>query len=199
VAETEFSTTTKLPIAVIWDFVSEMDHWAPFVTGYQGHEKQSDRDSVWTLKGDVGVLARTVRFRVRVTEWAGPERVRFTLEGLNEALEGEGAFALERYEEETALEVAPTPARTGLWQRLWQGLFRWLFRLGRGRTRRGAHADAGPGAGMARLSFRLRVDPGGPQAPMVNAMLRPAMVAAAEDLANRIVGHLEQTRGDSGE
>jgi hypothetical protein len=52
---------------------------------------------------------------------------------------------------------------------------------------------------MARLSFRLRVDPGGPQAPMLNAMLRPAMVAAAEDLASRIVAHLEQTERESSE
>ena len=37
-----------------------MDHWAPFLTGYQKHEKQSETESVWTLKGDVGVLARTL-------------------------------------------------------------------------------------------------------------------------------------------
>jgi hypothetical protein len=30
---------------------------------------------------------------------------------------------------------------------------------------------------------------------MVNAMIKPAMAVAAEDLANRIVGHLER-RGD---
>ena len=27
--------------------------------------------------------------------------------------------------------------------------------------------------------------------PMINAMIKPAMTVAAEDLANRIVGHLE--------
>ena len=47
---------------------------------------------------------------------------------------------------------------------------------------------------MARLTFRLRVDPGGPQAPLINAMMKPAMVAAAEDLASRIVSHLEAQR-----
>ena len=56
-AESEYSTTTELPVETVWAFVSEMDHWAPMLTGYQGHEKQSETDSLWTLKGDVGALA----------------------------------------------------------------------------------------------------------------------------------------------
>ena len=55
--------------------------------------------------------------------------------------------------------------------------------------------DAGPGEGMARLTFRLTITPGGPMGPMINAMIKPAMVVAAEDLADRIVGHLEQEHG----
>ncbi len=40
--ETEYTTTAKLPVEVIWDFVREMDNWAAFVTGYQSHEKQNE-------------------------------------------------------------------------------------------------------------------------------------------------------------
>ena len=94
-AEVEYSTTAKLPIGTIWDFVREMDHWAQWVVGYQSHEKQSETESTWVLKGDVGVLARTVRFQVTVTEWAGPERVGFALRGLNEPMQGSGAFVME--------------------------------------------------------------------------------------------------------
>ena len=60
---TSTTSTPSLPVGVIWDFVREMDHWAPLLTGYQKHEKQSDTESIWTLKGDVGMLARTLRFR----------------------------------------------------------------------------------------------------------------------------------------
>ena len=74
-AEVEYTTTAKLPVAAIWDFVCEMDNWAPLLTGYQSHEKQSESESVWALKGDVGSLTRLVKLQVRVTEWAGPERV----------------------------------------------------------------------------------------------------------------------------
>lgn len=187
-AETEYSTTAKLPVETIWEFVKEMDNWASFLTGYQSHEKQSETDSVWTLKGDVGVLARVLKFQVHITEWAGPERVTFELEGLNEPMKGEGAFLMERYEEAPAEGTALAPAqRPGLLARF----FRWLFQRFHGRVERAESADAGPGAGMAKLTFRLRIDPGGPMAPMVNAMMKPAMPPAAEDLANRIMAHLE--------
>ncbi len=43
-AESEYSTTARLPLETIWDFVKEMDNWAPFLTGYQAHEKQSETD-----------------------------------------------------------------------------------------------------------------------------------------------------------
>ena len=95
---------------VIWGYVREMDNWAPFLRGYQSHEKQSDVDSVWVLKGDVGVLARTVRFQVTVTEWAGPARVSFALRGLNEPMQGTGAFAMEAV---GAADPAPAAPRQG--------------------------------------------------------------------------------------
>ena len=63
-AQVEYATTAKLPVDVIWDFVREMDNWAPFLTGYQSHEKQSEDESVWTLKGDLGSLTRTVTLQV---------------------------------------------------------------------------------------------------------------------------------------
>lgn len=192
-AEVEYTTTAELPVEVIWEFVKEMDNWARFVTGYQGHEKQSETDSVWTLKGDVGVLARRLRFRVQVTEWAGPERVAFALTGLNEPMQGSGSFLLERSGSEAPPPAAP---RRGLLARLVEALFRLLFRLRHGRTTRpDASAVGGPGA---RLTFRLRIDPGGPMAPMVNAMMRPAMLPAAESLANRIMAHLEARDREAG-
>ena len=190
-AEVEYATTAKLPVETIWEFVREMDNWAPFLTGYQSHEKQSDDESIWTLKGDVGSMTRTVKFQVDVTEWAGPERVTFTLKALNEAVEGEGALLMERYDAAPA-EAAPAETiEPGLFSRVMTAILRFFFRRKYGETERGEHANAEPGEGMAKLTFKLRLDPGGPMAPMVNAMIKPAMLIAAEDLANKIVGHLE--------
>jgi carbon monoxide dehydrogenase subunit G len=184
--EAEFSTTARLPVPVIWDYVREMDNWAPFLRGYQSHEKQSDVDSVWVLKGDVGMMTRTVKFHVHVDEWGEPSQVRFTLKGLNEPMQGGGEFRLEAYEDASA--AAAPPPKLGRWARF----VRWLYRLFAGRSERAADADAGPGAGMARLHFRLRVTPGGPMGPMVDALMKPLMLPVAEELANRIMGELEK-------
>jgi carbon monoxide dehydrogenase subunit G len=191
-AETEYSTTAKLPVESIWNFVQEMDNWAEYMTGYQSHEKHSQTESTWILKGDVGVLARTLEFKVRITEWAGPKRVVFELEGVNEQMSGSGQFEMESFEDPESALVAPESRTAGNpLSRALQALLRFFHGMIYGRAQRAETADAGPGAGMSRLTFSLRVDPGGPMAPMINAMMKPAMVVAAEDLANKIIGHLE--------
>jgi carbon monoxide dehydrogenase subunit G len=195
VAEAEYSTTTPLPVDAVWRFVEDMDNWARFVTGYQRHEKQSEVDSTWTLKGDLGVMSRTLTFQVHITEWAGPRRVAFELAGVNEPMRGEGSFTIEAATpaEAFAAAAAPGPAlRRGAMMRPFEALWRWLLRAIGGRVER---AESAAGAVLARLSFRLRLDPGGPMAPMVNAMIKPMMRPAAEDLANRILAHLEAAEG----
>ena len=191
--EAEHSTTARLPVQVIWDYVREMDNWAPFLRGYQSHAKQSEVDSVWVLKGDVGMLTRTVKFQVHIDEWGEPSRVRFTLRGLNEPMEGGGEFLLAPYEDASAAAAAPPPAKSGLFARL----LRWLYRIFAGKTERAATANAGPGAGMSRLVFRLRVKPGGPMGPMVDALMKPLMLPVAEELADRIMGELEKRHGQT--
>jgi hypothetical protein len=53
-------------------------------------------------------------------------------------------------------------------------------------------AAARPASGTAsQLTFTLRMEAGGPAGPLVNAMLAPALLPAAEDLANKIAAHLE--------
>jgi carbon monoxide dehydrogenase subunit G len=189
VAETEYSTTAKLPVDTIWEFVKEMDNWAPLLTGYQSHEKENEDDSIWVLKGDLGVLSRILKLKVHVSEWAGPERVTFELKGLNEQLEGGGVFLMEAFEEQAAsprADAAPA-AKPGLLARI----VRYFYQLIYGKVERAESGNSGPGEGMAKLTFKLRLDPGGPMAPMVNAMLKTAMPPAAEDLANKIMAHLE--------
>jgi carbon monoxide dehydrogenase subunit G len=191
--DAEYTTTTRLPVQSIWDFVKEMDNWAEYVTGYQSHEKQSETDSVWVLKGDLGVMARTVQFRVHITEWNGPSRVSFELEGLNEPMKGGGSFQMQSYEE--AGSAAAAPARKNFPVRWLEALARLFFRLLGRQPQRAEGADAGPGAGMAKLTFRLELNPGGPMAPMVNAMMKPVMLPAAEQLANSIMARLEERHG----
>jgi len=202
VAEAEYTTTTRVPIDRVWDFVQEMDNWGRFVTGYQKHEKQDETHSTWTLKGDVGVLSRTLTFKVVIIEWNGPGRVSFTLDGVNEPMKGEGTFMMSTasgdgssaLEATTAAAPAPLAVRKSFLFRLLESFWRWVLRAaGGGAPARDAGATRAAAAGdtMTRLTFKLRLSPGGPMAPMVEAMIRPLLLPAAEDLANRILAQLE--------
>ena len=187
--EVSYQTDMNVPLDQVWDFVKDMNNWAPMLTGYQGHEVSDDRHSVWTLKGDVGILSRTVKLDVNITEWVDAERVCFTLEGLNEAVEGDGTFEMKT---QTAIAGAPAlveaPPKKGLVARMLEWFFRVVFKKKFGEVTR----EIGPPkAGGATLIFRLRMDAGGPTAPLVNAMLEPALLPATEDLGNKIAAHLE--------
>lgn len=186
--EVEYTTTVARPREQIWEFVKDMNNWAPFLTGYQRHEIVDERDSIWTLKGDVGVLARVVKLRAHITEWNGPERVEFTLTGINEQVDGGGELVMQPYTGE-ALALPPPPKKSWF-RRLLEAFARMLFRRAHGPAVARALPAKADGE-SSRLSFKLRMDAGGPTGPLVNAMLAPALLPAAEDLANKIAAHLE--------
>jgi len=185
--EVQYTTRMPLPVSAVWEFVRDMNNWAPFMTGYQSHEALDDMDSIWTIKGDVGVLARTVKLRAHVTEWNGPERVAFTLSGLNEPVEGAGTLVMAR-DEGAPLVVRPR----SLFARLAESFFRFLHRLRYGAPPE-SRAPQGVATEAALLTFTLRMNAGGPTGPLVNAMLGPVMLPAAESLAKKIAAHLEAT------
>jgi carbon monoxide dehydrogenase subunit G len=187
--EVTYRTTMNLSVEKVWDFVKDMNNWAPLLTGYQKHEILSETDSIWTLKGDVGILSRKVELKAHVTEWSGPERVSFTLTGLNEAVEGGGTLLMSPHVGE-----APPPPKVSFFRGMVQGFMRFLMRLihGKGPERRALPGRSASGEGSL-LTFTLRMEAGGATGPLVNAMLEPALLPAAEDLANKIAAHLERT------
>jgi carbon monoxide dehydrogenase subunit G len=192
--EVEYTTQVALPREAVWEFVKDMNNWAPYLTGYQTHEVLSETDSIWTLKGDVGVLARVVKLKAHVTEWNGPERVSFTLTGLNEQVDGDGTLEMGAPDAAATGEARSAPSiatvvKRSFFGRLLDAVFRFLFRRMHGPAP--VRALAAAGRPSSQLKFRLRMDAGGPTGPLVNAMLAPALLPAAEDLANKIAAHLE--------
>jgi hypothetical protein len=177
------TTETRTPIDAVWAFVSDMNNWAPLLTGYQKHEVLDATDSLWTLKGEVGILSRRVELRAHVTEWAPPQRVAFTLSGVNESVEGGGTVVLRRTSRYAA-------AHRGSWLRR---LLAWVARRVFGLTVRDPSPALPPSAapeGVA-LELTLSMEAGGPAGPLVNAMLGPALEPAVEDLARKIAARLE--------
>ncbi|MCM3745079.1 SRPBCC family protein [Sporosarcina luteola] len=86
------ATELDIPIEKVWNFVSDMNRWAPLVPGYIQHELLNDKQSTWTFKGDIGIMQKTVKLRIDITEWKEPSLVTFNLTGLNENFVGNGYF-----------------------------------------------------------------------------------------------------------
>ncbi|MGM9924846.1 MAG: CoxG family protein [Bacillus sp. (in: firmicutes)] len=84
-----------LPIEKIWDFVKDMNNWAPLVPGYITHEILNDKQSTWEFKGDLGIMKKKVRLQIDIKEWIEPTTVTFDLQGLNENFSGDGYFQAE--------------------------------------------------------------------------------------------------------
>jgi carbon monoxide dehydrogenase subunit G len=90
----DYTATIEVPRAIVWDFVQDINNWAPFAKGYQEHEVLNENESMWVVKGDIGPISRVTKFHVTVTEWRHGEQVTFTLKGLNEPVSGGGAIRL---------------------------------------------------------------------------------------------------------
>ncbi len=82
----------NIPIENIWRFVSDMNNWAPLVPGYQEHRIINMKQSIWICKGDLGIIQKTVRLSIWITEWKRPTKVAFTLSSGNEQVMGNGYF-----------------------------------------------------------------------------------------------------------
>ena len=87
--------TVNAPISATWDFCKDMNNWVQYLKGYEKHEEKSETDSIWWIKGDVGIMAKTVSFEVHIDEWVDEDRVTFSMKGVSESMNGKGALRLE--------------------------------------------------------------------------------------------------------
>ncbi|MDT4892361.1 MAG: hypothetical protein QOE97_1396 [Pseudonocardiales bacterium] len=208
--EVEYATTVAAPVERVWDYVEDLNQWCHLMIGYQSLEIIDDRRSIWTLRGDVGILTREVRIQVDITEWIPRDRVMFVVTGISERLEGGGAFLMAREgdlagESPGAHVPATLPARrNGIVRRMRFAIVRaMLRRLGRKAAKaHAARVEAAPPPSPARvaasstessrLTFQLRVSPLGPMAPMLDLLMSPMLEPAAQDLADGIRAAVER-------
>lgn len=183
----EIERTTSASPAAIWAFVSDMNNWAPLLTGYQSHEVLDDRHSVWVVRGEMGGLSRLAEFDVEITAWDDPDHIAFTLVGRDEPFTGSGAFRILGAEVDRG--VAAPLSRPGLWSRIRMAIARWL--LGRVTTLADDPVPEPATASSAILHCRLEVQAGGGSGPIMNVLLGPILEAVAQDTGNRIVAALD--------
>lgn len=85
-----------LPIEKVWEFVSDINRWAPLVPGYIEHQIINERQSTWFFKGDVGRIQKKIGLTVHINKWVEPTSVTFDLKGITENVGGSGYFHAEK-------------------------------------------------------------------------------------------------------
>ena len=112
--EVGYTTVVAAPVERVWDYVQDLHNWCELMVGYQALDIVDDRRSIWTLRGDVGILSREVKIQVDITEWLPLERVTFVVTGITERLEGAGAFILQPVgaDDEPAAPIDPAAPAT---------------------------------------------------------------------------------------
>ncbi|XXM72562.1 CoxG family protein [Lysinibacillus sphaericus] len=83
-------------IEKVWEIVSDLEKWAALVPGYMEHTIISDAESEWKFKVDAGLFKKKIHAKVEIKEWVKPNKVSFTLTGLNEKFTGSGSFEASR-------------------------------------------------------------------------------------------------------
>ncbi|MFG1706978.1 CoxG family protein [Nonomuraea sp. M3C6] len=196
--EIDYTVEIAASIDEVWEYLWHIPNWAHLMIGYQTVKVVDETHSVWTLKGDVGVLSREVDLEVTIDAWEPRSFLNFTVNGLTEQITGGGTFRIGEVEDGSPAApagVAPAPRES--WRRrlrrLWAEL---LFKIvsGGAKTPTGTTKTApaaGDGGPTSRLDFHLEVSPGGPMAPMIELLMSPLLEPAAKDLAVGIRKELE--------
>jgi|SRR5690625_34145 len=95
-ADGYYQLEVSTPIENVWSIISDVDIWAPLVPGYMEHKLMSNRQYIWKLKGDIGILEKTISVKIDITEWRMPAKISFAITGLNEKFTGNGYFKVKR-------------------------------------------------------------------------------------------------------
>ncbi|MFT3965428.1 MAG: SRPBCC family protein [Sphingobium sp.] len=121
--ETEQGVTIAAPIDALWEYVRDIEAWANLMPGLQDCAVIDGDNSLWTLKVGAGGLVRTVKVRVHVEQWAGPDRAVFTYRLEGDPVEGGGSYAATATgPHETAVMLHVRVAGSGPMAPMWEAL-----------------------------------------------------------------------------
>jgi uncharacterized membrane protein len=90
----KYQVEIQLPIDDIWEFIRDIDNWAPLVPGYVGHTKINDHQSTWDFQSESGLIKKNLSLLIDITEWIEPSLVAFHL--TSEKYSGRGYFQADR-------------------------------------------------------------------------------------------------------
>lgn len=122
VIETAQTVRVARDIDTTWDYAKNFEQWASIMPGYQSCEIEDADNSRWVLKVGVGAMVRTVKVRVHVEEWAGPERVDFSFKLEGDPVVGSGSYLAAPADGGTDMTLTVRVEGSGPMAPMWEAL-----------------------------------------------------------------------------
>lgn len=199
-AATEVKLDTPCAVEQVWDLVADMNNWAPLMPGYESHTEVDATHSVWKIRGDVGPFSRVVDFAVEVTTWEVPApdgRIAFTLNGLNEFVDGSGEFKIERIDGvqrsgEDGGTQGPRDA-PGILERIYLFIYRLLSPFKKEKPSDVPNVPDQLLTAQTRIVLQLQLNPKGAMGGFVDKLIAPLLGKEAEEFGRRIIDRVEAT------
>ena len=120
---TEQTVTVDCGIDDTWAYAKDFERWATIMPGYQSCEIEDADNSLWVLKVGVGGLVRTVKVRVHVDQWAGPERVDFSFKLDGDPVVGNGSYlAAPKGKAQTEMSLSVNVEGSGPMAPMWEAM-----------------------------------------------------------------------------
>jgi len=124
VIQTEQTVLVDCDIDDTWNYARDFERWASIMPGYQSSEIVDADTSRWFLKIGVGAMVRAVQVRVKVENWAGPERVDFSFALEQDPVTGTGSYLARRASDRAGTEMSlkVQVAGTGPMAPMWEAM-----------------------------------------------------------------------------
>jgi len=91
---TEHTFRVRLPIRIVWSFMSDRHEVGCLFPGCKGVTILNDLDSIWTVRVSFGLFSRTVQMKTHTTEMKEFEKLAWIAEG--DHLKSTGAVELRK-------------------------------------------------------------------------------------------------------
>lgn len=126
--EADKAFSIDAPIDNVWDYVRDINKWAMLLPGCRECTIIDELNSHWTIKVGAGGLVKTVKVRVCVEKWDGPERVNFTYQLESEPVTGGGYYlAAKNGSNQTDIKLQLRVEGSGPMAPMWEAICKPLF------------------------------------------------------------------------
>jgi carbon monoxide dehydrogenase subunit G len=126
--EAQHSILIKAGIGEVWNYVQDMQRWAPLFPGCRECVVRTRDESEWTIKVGAGGLVKTVIVQVQVQRWGEPETVDFSYALKSEPVKGKGRYqAMSKGPSETEITMHLQVEGSGQMAPMWEAVSRPLL------------------------------------------------------------------------